>query len=153
MNKIIKIMKKVKIKNILLLIVLLAFNAYAWFLFTTRATMDLSAHVSSWNVEFVPQGGVASSNITVTVDNIYPGMPNYERTVRVNNRGEIAADLSYEVSRLKVLNDNYTAGTSGITSDTLKTRMQSSYPFTITVTTDTQVVAANNRCCRIYYYD
>ena len=56
MSKIIKVMKKVKLKNIILLILLLAFNAYAWFVFSSRASLNLSAHVSSWNVEFVPQG-------------------------------------------------------------------------------------------------
>ena len=88
--------------------------------------------------------GVASSSITVTVDNIYPGMPTFTRTVRVNNRGEMAADLGYEVSRLKVLNNTYTAGNGGNTSDNIKTRMQNNYPFSINVTTDRQTVAANN---------
>ena len=53
MQKLIKIMKKIKIKNILILILLLLFNTYAWFIYTTKVSTDLTAHVSAWNVDFV----------------------------------------------------------------------------------------------------
>ena len=53
MNKFIKILKKIKIRNIIILIVLLMFNTYAWFIYATKVSMNLSVHVSSLNVEFV----------------------------------------------------------------------------------------------------
>lgn len=53
MNKIIKILKKIKLRNLIVLIILLAFNTYAWFIYTTRVSSELTAHVSSWDVEFI----------------------------------------------------------------------------------------------------
>ena len=53
MSKFIKILKKIKIRNIIILIVLLMFNTYAWFIYTTKVSTDLTAHVSAWNVDFV----------------------------------------------------------------------------------------------------
>ncbi len=53
MNKIIKILKKIKLRNLIVLIILLAFNTYAWFIYTTRVSSEITAHVSSWDVEFI----------------------------------------------------------------------------------------------------
>ena len=50
MQNVLKIMKKVKLRNIIILILLLVFNAYAWFVYTTKVSLDLSAHVSAWDV-------------------------------------------------------------------------------------------------------
>ncbi len=53
MSKVIKVLKKIKLRNLLILIVLLAFNTYAWFVYTTKVSTGLNAHVSAWDVEFV----------------------------------------------------------------------------------------------------
>lgn len=53
MDKVVQILKKIKLRNIVILIILLAFNTYAWFVYTTKVSLDMSAHVSAWDVEFV----------------------------------------------------------------------------------------------------
>ena len=52
MEKIVRIIKKVKIRNILILILLIIFNTYAWFIYATKVATEISVHISSWNVEF-----------------------------------------------------------------------------------------------------
>ena len=53
MGKVNRILKKIKIKNLVILICLLAFNTYAWFIYTTKVSLDMTAHVSSWDVDFI----------------------------------------------------------------------------------------------------
>ena len=67
MHKFIKILKKVKLKNMIILILLLIFNTYAWFIYATRVATDITAHVSSWNVEFVGSEGEITTNLVVTI--------------------------------------------------------------------------------------
>ena len=110
MEKIIKIMKKIKIRNILVLIVLFAFNAYAWFIYTTKVSMNLTAHVSAWDVEFISGQGGITSDVDVVVERIYPGMEPFERVIQVNNKGEVTANLRYEVRSARIIDEYYEVG-------------------------------------------
>ena len=44
------IKKKVKISNLILLIVLLMFNSYAWFIYNTKVSTSLSAKIEAWDI-------------------------------------------------------------------------------------------------------
>lgn len=137
MDKVVKILKKIKLRNIIILIILLAFNTYAWFIYATRVSSGLTAHVSSWNVEFVANSGEIITNILIEVDRIYPGMTIFEKTIDVHNNGEMKAKLSYEIETLKVLNEQYEVGnTSGITTNDIENMMKTQYPFKIKIQKD-----------------
>lgn len=134
MNKIVKILKKIKLRNILILIILLAFNTYAWFVYTTKVSTDLTAHVSAWDVEFVAKDGGVTSNLLIEVERIYPGMETFEHIVDVKNRGEVNVQLSYDIESLKIMDEYYEVSeTSGLTSQYIETKMTSDYPFKIEI--------------------
>ena len=63
MEKIVKIIKKVKIRNIIILILLIMFNTYAWFIYATKVATDISVHIASWNVEFATGADETTTNI------------------------------------------------------------------------------------------
>ncbi len=134
MEKIIKVFKKVKIKNLIILIFLLIFNTYAWFIYATRVSTDLSVHVSSWNVEFVTGEGDITTNIEIVVDRIYPGMETFERTIEVHNKGETKAVLDYEIESLKIMDDTYVVNEeTGLTTQDIENRIKTEYPFKINI--------------------
>lgn len=135
MEKIVKILKKIKIRNIIILILLLIFNTYAWFLYATKVSSGLSAHVSSWNVEFTTGEGEIVTNIVIEVEKIFPGMENYEKNIVVNNKGEIKAILEYEIQTLKIMDETYVIG-EDITQEELKNKLENEYPFKINITMD-----------------
>ena len=110
MELLVKILKKIKIKNIIILILLLIFNTYAWFIYATRVSSEISVHISSWNVEFSIGEDESTTNVVIAVDRIYPGMENTEKSVTVRNKGEIKAELDYQIMSLKVLDENYKVG-------------------------------------------
>lgn len=134
MEKIIKVFKKVKIKNLIILIFLLIFNTYAWFIYATRVSADLSVHVSSWNVEFATGEGDITTNIEIVVDRIYPGMETFERTIEVHNKGETKAVLDYEIESLKIMDDTYEVNEeTGLTTQDIENRIKTEYPFKINI--------------------
>lgn len=140
MELLVKILKKIKIKNIIILILLLIFNTYAWFIYATRVSSEISVHISSWNVEFSIGEDESITNVVIAVDRIYPGMENTEKSVTVRNKGEIKAELDYQVMSLKVLDENYKVG-ENITAEELMNKINTEYPFKINITKDDELLS------------
>ena len=137
MHKIIKIIKKVKIKNMIVLILLLLFNAYAWFIYATRVSTDITAHVSSWNVEFVGAEGEITTNLLVSIGKIYPGMERFEKNIEVLNKGETPAILDYEIEELKIMGETFTVDEeNGPTTNDIVNKINTEYPFKIKIEKD-----------------
>lgn len=135
MEKIVRILKKIQIKNILILIALLVFNSYAWFLYATRASSSLDVHISSWNVEFTLGEDETVTNILIEVERIYPGMEKFVKEITVKNKGEIKAHLDYRINYLKIMEEEFRVG-EDITSEELEEKIKTEYPFKINVSKD-----------------
>ena len=58
-----KIIKKVKFKTLFLLMITLASNSFAWFIYTTKVSSNISAKVREWNVSFDVNG----ENVETTI--------------------------------------------------------------------------------------
>lgn len=132
MEKIVRILKKIQIKNILILIVLLVFNSYAWFIYATRANSSLDVHISSWNVEFLLGEEETFTNVLIEVEQIYPGMEKFVKNITVRNKGEIKAHLDYHINYLKIMGDEFRVG-ENITYEELEEKIKTEYPFKINV--------------------
>ena len=135
METLVKVLKKIKIKNIIILILLIVFNTYAWFIYATRVSSEISVHISSWNVEFSVGEDETITNLIITVERIFPGMETTEKNVAVRNKGEIKAELDYKIMSLKVLDESYTVG-ENITQEELVNKITNEYPFKIIVSKD-----------------
>ena len=135
METLVKVLKKIKIKNIIILILLIVFNTYAWFIYATRVSSEISVHISSWNVEFSVGEDETITNLIIAVEKIYPGMETTEKNVTVRNKGEIKAELNYQIRSLKVLDESFTVG-ENITQEELVNKITNEYPFKIIVSKD-----------------
>lgn len=135
MEKIVRILKKIQIKNIIILILLLIFNAYAWFIYATRASSSLDVHISSWNVEFAIGDDESTTNIVVEVERVYPGMETFEKNIKVKNKGEIGAELDYTITAIKILGETFEID-ENMTSDELEEKLKTEYPFKIELSKD-----------------
>ncbi len=146
MERIVKVLKKIKLRNLIILVLLLAFNTFAWFIYATRVSLDLSAHVSSWNVEFVSGSEEITTNMEIVVDRIYPGMENFERTIEVHNKGETPAILTYEIQTLKIMEETFEVSEeTGITSEDLQNKIETEYPFKIDINTGDENIIEGNK--------
>ena len=134
-EKLKKILKIVKLRTIIVLIVLLVFNSYAWFVYANKVAGSITAHITSWNVQFKAGEDDATTNVTFEVDRIFPGMDPYEETITAYNSGETGAILSVQVLEVRIL-DTVLTQTSSITSDDLIEIIADDYPFKILIEVD-----------------
>jgi len=137
------IKKRLKIRHIMFLIVLLAFNSYAWFIYATKVSGSLSAHITSWNVEF--QSGVddISTNLKLDIERIYPGMDDYVKEISVRNKGEVKAQITYEIKKIKILGETYEIDEE-TTSDDLQDILENNFPFKLKINIDNNTVLNEN---------
>ena len=150
-----KILKSVKPIRIVFLIILLAGNTFAWFIYTTKVDADISVHVKSWNVIFRAGEDEVSSNLVVNVEKVYPGMEVYENEVTAYNKSEVSATLSYAVLEANILGDQYITEEGraarleepeegDITSAELVNILRTNYPFRILFSISNATISPNN---------
>lgn len=141
-----------KPSRIVFLIVLLASNTLAWFIYATKVDTNVSVHVRAWNVVFEAGENQVSNVINVPVSDIYPGMDDYEYEINAYNRSEVDASISYQVLRANILGTEIISKeekrTLGLTIDEqedvsaaqLETMLANSYPFSITISTSSDTI-------------
>lgn len=130
-----------KIKTVLLLLMTLLVNTYAWFIYISTVSMDISMHVKSW--EFKLSDGKQTQDFEFTVDEIYPGMQEEKHEIDAENNGEMAAELTCDITYMKVLGNEYKVGEAytenGITKEYTSEKLfeiLKSYPFKVEIYID-----------------
>lgn len=124
--------------------VILIVSTYAWFGINQPVEIGgLEANVTSWDVSYFLNDKAALNEIaTVTIDELYPGMPERTDVVNIYNLGEASTKIYYELISVKVFgvevldnlkNDNEIV-TNGNTTDIFSTN--NNYPFDISYTYD-----------------
>ncbi len=129
-----RIVKKIKLKTIILLIVFLSFNSYAWFIYATKVSSGISAHITSWNVKFKAGEQEITTNVVFEVDKIYPGMEPQTKTLTAYNEGEMKAILEYQIKEIRILGDSYRIS-DNFTEEQLISKL-AEYPFKLTFAID-----------------
>ena len=136
--------KKTKPTRLVLLLFFVISNTFAWFIYATRVDNDVSVHVRAWNVIFESGDHEISNLVNLNVDNIYPGMEDYEYEIKAYNRSEVNASLSYKILEARIF-DNLYITVDGraerneevlpgdFTSDLLESRLLNDYPFKISI--------------------
>ncbi len=104
---------------------------------------SITAHVTSWNIDFVTGDGEIITNIEIDLDRIFPGMDNYEKIVEVHNRGEAPARLTYEMESIEILGERFAVG-EGYTSEDLENKINHDYPFKIVIEIDSTELSEEN---------
>ena len=143
----------IKPSRLIFLIVLLAGNTFAWFIYATKINTDLSVHVRAWNIVFESGQNELSNDVTVTVDSIYPGMDDYEYSITAYNHSDVSASMTYQVLSARILDDEYITAEEkqrlGLTVDgdeptsaEIEEMLAEDFPFTIAFTTSDDTIAS-----------
>ena len=69
-----KLFKRIKLRNLLFLAILMSCNSFAWFIYATKVSNNITAHVRSWNVNFIVGDNNIEETLTFDVESVYPGM-------------------------------------------------------------------------------
>lgn len=130
-----KRLKKKKLIAILLAIFSLGVNAFAWFVFSTKADVKVNGKVASWDVQLRDENDQFVNSVVIDVD-MEPGMLEVNKRYEVDNHGEVAVDITYTVDSLKIMGREVDLTGVGDANEYLKTF----YPFSIDLSTDREVI-------------
>ena len=128
-------LRKKKFMAILLAVFSLGVNAFAWFVFTTRATVKVDGKVASWDVSLRDENDQMVNSVEINVD-MEPGMLEVSKRYEVDNHGEVAVDMTYTVDSLTIMGRD--VDLTGITD--VETYLKTYYPFTIDLSMDKTVI-------------
>ena len=151
-----------KTKHIVWLILLLAVNSFAWFVYATRADSQIGAHIKAWDILFEAGENEVTDYINVNVNAMYPGMEDFLYEIKASNRSEMPATISYTLLEANLLGEEIITvegmnergetllGTE-YTSAQLLQILEEDYPFSIKIslTNDELVMGVGEAFCQI----
>lgn len=129
---------KVRLSTLFLLAITLASNSFAWFIYTTKVSSNITAKVREWKVTFDANGEVVEKEIMINIDSLYPGMSDYEQTLKAMNSGETPAKITYEFISGEILGEDIIK--EGYTTDQIINDLKNSYPFSIDFSLSNEVI-------------
>lgn len=135
--------KHVKLRHLILLIVLLATNTFAWFIYSAKIDTDLTVKVRAWKVSFEAGSTEVENYVNVDIDDAYPGMDDYNYNLTARNNSEVKAKVSIILLEANILGDdiltkegkqdsNQELTGDEITSEELIKKLKTDYPFKTT---------------------
>lgn len=136
-----KILKKVRLKTLFLLAITLTSNSFAWFIYTTKVSSNISAKVREWNVTFEANGQAVEKTIEINIDSLYPGMNAYNQTLTAANSGESKAQITYEIVSTNILGDNLV--NYNYSNEDILNYLKNNYPFTIEISSTNSIIEPN----------
>lgn len=125
-----------KIRILILLAVMLTVSTYAWFYSDKDVNVsNIRGVVTEWDVEYsIDDVVITTEEIVIACDEFYPGMPDFEKTIKTSNKTETGADIKYELKSVKLwgneilddLKSSNNVTTAGTTTNVFATE---NYPF------------------------
>ncbi len=135
-----RLKKGITVRTVLLLLITLIVNTYAWFIYISTVSASLSMHIKNWDIEF--SDNVIDESFNFYVDKIYPGMSDAEQTITITNNGETDGKLKCAIQSFKIFDELYEIGeeytdehgdTATYTTSDLLNKITSDYPFKISI--------------------
>lgn len=137
-DKILFLKKRLRRRTLFFLILTLMVNTFAWFIYSNKVSNNITTGVKSWKINFKQDGVDIVNNVEFKIDSIYPGMPDYTNSLSITNIGETAANISYEVEEIKILDEFYNSDMYSSTD--LINRLKDNYPFKMNFSINNQEV-------------
>lgn len=138
-KKKIKRKRRIRLRTLFLLAITLASNSFAWFIYSTKVSNNITAKVRSWHVNFeIGAGEKAEEYIEINIDSLYPGMDNYQKVLRATNSGEADAHIKYEIEKATILGDDLL--NLSLTDEQIIDKIRNDYPFTIDFNVSNEII-------------
>ena len=129
--------------NILLSVsVLLIFNTFAWFIYTTTVSNTITTKVKAWRIDFANGEDELIEYISFDIDNLYPGMNPYHNEISIANYGETSATISFQIVDVRILDEVYDSQT--YTHEQLLAILENNFPFSFEFFISSHVLNAEN---------
>lgn len=129
------------LSNLLFLMVLLSVNAFAWFIYISRANLKVSASIIGWDVNFF-NGTTESDDFEIIVPEVYPGMTEFSKGVEIHNNSDLDGSFRYELSDIVLFGESVSLK-NDISRNQLNDYFIEHYPFIVTTKFSNNVILRN----------
>ena len=131
--------KRTKRFAILMFLMLLTVNAYAWFIYIKESRFDLSAKIVSWDVNFLTDTQEVSE-INEQIQNVAPGMIPYSKTINITNNSDFDAEFAYMLTDFQIMGTSaLPANAKSMTVEEILRYLEERYPFDFSISVSSSV--------------
>lgn len=103
----------------------------AWFAYSGIAKVSTEIDVKSWLIEFEKNDTTVTNDIVISLSEIYPGMGTIHESIKIKNKGDSNAQLSYSIASARILDEKLEI--ENVDPDVLKDKLSHDYPFSINI--------------------
>jgi len=107
----------------------------AWFAYSGLANLGLDIDVKAWDILLTDGDKRITNNITLSENDIYPGMETVYKRIDIKNLGDTDADLSYSIFSARILDEEL-----DVSGDDIEDLLSHGYPFKININLDKRFV-------------
>ena len=132
------------LKTLIPLVVILSFNTYAWFLFTTKVETGMTAKVRAWNILIETKDDTVVESLEFNIGEIYPGMTTYSDYATVHNKGDADVSFIYEIESVTLLGTVYTVDDVTYTSEGIANMLLNDFPFVVSLKLTNDIIQPND---------
>ena len=129
---------KAKFRAFMLLVFLLGINTFAWFIYISKVSVDLTASVVSWDITFMDENTVVE-NAVVAITDMKPGMQDFSKEFRIINRSGLNASFDYTINKITIFGDEF-ATSANLTSDDIVDMITEETPFTFSFLSSSAII-------------
>lgn len=109
---------------------------FAWFAYSNIVHSSLEIDVSAWHIELRDGEEELSYEVKIPINEFYPGVNKYTKTIEILNKGDIDAEFNYSISSLRILNQVFDVENQ----ENLFDQLAQNYPFLFNVEVDSHFV-------------
>lgn len=121
---------------------------FAWFAYSNIVNNDLKVEIKSWNINITQDNTVISNQIGVEISDFYPGSEPFNKTIMINNSGDIGANISYKIKYMRIFDTEYELDDQ----EGLFNMLSQELPFTINFSVDNDYIGTNQISNFIYSF-
>ena len=101
----------------------------AWFAYSGLSKVTTEIDVKSWLIEFEKDNKTVSNDIVISLADVYPGMGTIHESIKIKNRGDSNAKLSYSITSVRIFDEDINVDV--LEQDFIKDKLSHGYPFSI----------------------
>ena len=80
---------------------------FAWFAYNNVVKSKIEIGVSAWHIELHDGDEEISYEVLVPINEFYPGIKTYTKTIEILNKGDIDAQFDYKISKLRIFDEEF----------------------------------------------
>lgn len=111
---------------------------FAWFAYNNIIQTSIEIGVTAWHIELRDGDEEISYELLVPIKEFYPGVDKYTKSIEILNKGDIDAEFSYSITKLRILEEEFEIENQVELHD----KLAHEYPFLFNVEIDSNFIAA-----------